>query len=287
MATVWVVMAVAAVGISSYALISGEEAQANHMEPVNMEEQFSLQQLPGKRKIVKRPSGLQYAGTESGIFVSRDGGMSWKRSYPLPLPVTMITALDHGDLYAFVVGKGLYAITGDQQQWSLVNNRMGAQVLLSLSESHSESNRDASQWVAQNQYGKRIYSEDGGQNWAREDGLPNPVTTEERKGERLFKEKCQSCHGERGVGETYTIEALTSRDYIMAPPLDESAHAWHHTDEALIKTILEGSSRPSRMPAWGPLGVTRNDANHLIAYIKTLWGDRIKGCQGPKHMQCM
>lgn len=73
----------------------------------------------------------------------------------------------------------------------------------------------------------------------------------------------------------------------MAPALDASAHAWHHTDEALQKLILEGSARTSRMAAWKNTGLTENDAHDLVAYIKSLWTQRELDCQGPKHMQCM
>ncbi len=283
MVTVLAVVVVVIAGVTGYSLLSGDEVYANHTQPVDMERQFSFEQLPEQKTIIKHASGLQYAGTESGLFVSEDGGKFWKRSYPFPLPVTMITTFDNENLYAFVVGKGLFSIRGDETEWSLINNQMGTQFLVSLSSEEGEINR----LVARNQYGKQIISDDGGESWVRADGFPKVKTMVERRGEKLFNEKCQSCHGIAGIGETYTIEALTNRDYLMAPPLDESAHAWHHTDEALMKTILEGSSRQSRMPAWGDLGVTKADASHLVAYIKSLWGERIRDCQGPRHMQCM
>ena len=103
---------------------------------------------------------------------------------------------------------------------------------------------------------------------------------------RLYTGKCQSCHGIDGVGETYTLESLQTENYLTAIPLDESSHAWHHTDDALVKIILEGSPR-GRMQAWKKQGLNESDARDLVAYIKSLWGKRILDCQGPKHMQCM
>ncbi|MBT3348277.1 MAG: cytochrome c [Thiotrichales bacterium] len=274
---------VIAVGFIGYSLLSEGDLYANHNSVADMGKIFSLEQLPEKRTVIEHSSGRRYAGTDSGLFISEDGGKQWRHSFSTPLPVTLITSLKSGDLYTFVAGKGLLKMERDTNQWTLINNKLGSQVILTL----SIEDGDNSKLTARNQYGKYIISEDGGESWRREDGLPNITTAKLRAGEKLFNEKCQSCHGIAGVGETYTVEALTNTKYLMAPALDESAHAWHHTDEALIKTILEGSTRQSRMPAWGEAGVTKRDAAILVAYIKSLWGERIKGCQGAKHMSCM
>ena len=80
---------------------------------------------------------------------------------------------------------------------------------------------------------------------------------------------------------------LTDKNYIQAPALDATAHAWHYTDDALVKLILGGSVRTPRMAAWKGIGVSEHDARDLVAYIKVLWSNREFECQGPKHAQCM
>ncbi len=109
------------------------------------------------------------------------------------------------------------------------------------------------------------------------------------KGETIYKKNCISCHGERGIGENPAdIYAIDEKENYIAPPLNESAHAWHHTDEQLMEMILEGSSRNPRMIAWKKEGLSIDDARSLVEYIKSLWSERIrKHCQGPKHMECM
>jgi len=82
------------------------------------------------------------------------------------------------------------------------------------------------------------------------------------------------------------MQALTDKDYIRAPAMNDSEHAWHHTDEALQKTILEGSPRTDRMMPWKKAGLNEANAQDLIAYIKSLWTQRELDCQGPKHMSC-
>ena len=112
---------------------------------------------------------------------------------------------------------------------------------------------------------------------------PDPQAA--RRGAPLYQEFCQSCHGERGVGEQLSFSAYVHRQ-IIAPALDDSQHAWHHSDDDLTAFILNGSPRTPRMPAWkGTL--TESQVRDIVAYIKSLWGPRAIACQGPKHMSCM
>jgi hypothetical protein len=41
------------------------------------------------------------------------------------------------------------------------------------------------------------------------------------------------------------------------------------------------------MAAWKNNGLSEQNAQDLVAYIKSLWTQRELDCQGPKHMQCM
>jgi hypothetical protein len=55
--------------------------------------------------------GLLYAGTETGIYISRNGGNSWE-SFQLNLPVTPITDLKlaHGDLVVATAGRSYWIL---------------------------------------------------------------------------------------------------------------------------------------------------------------------------------
>lgn len=252
---------------------------------VSQAEPLTLETLPKIRGLARHEgtSPQLHVATDKGLFVSRDNGKTWSPSYPFRLPVTMISETADGALYAFVAGKGLLRIRGSELMWTPVNNQFGAQVLTQLSATADDPNK----LIGLNQFGRIIASSDSGLNWHRIDGNDKPMTKSIQRGEKLFTTHCQSCHGVAGVGETYTLESLTNDKYIMAPALDDSAHAWHHTDDALVKMILEGSQRTEKMPAWGKQGLTEQDARDLVAYMKSLWGKRALECQGPKHMQCM
>ena len=248
-------------------------------------ESLDLQSLPKPTSVALRdgdPAQL-HAATEKGLFVSRDDGRSWSISYPYRLPATMVAATPDGSLYAFVAAKGLLRLRGNETMWTPVSNNLGAQVLTRL----SGSAKDPQRLVGMNQFGRIIESDDGGKNWHRLPSDYKPLSDAAKRGKKIFTERCQSCHGIDGVGETYSVQALTDKNYISAPALDNTAHAWHHTDDALVNTILDGSPRTEKMRAWKKEGVTEADARDLVAYIKSLWGQRELDCQGPKHMQCM
>ena len=105
-------------------------------------------------------------------------------------------------------------------------------------------------------------------------------------GKELYKQYCQSCHKADGVGEKPIPPLIKDPGYLTAMPLNETSHAWHHSDEQLVATILNGLQRTQRMPAFKS-ALTEQQAGRIVAYIKSLWSDRILGCQGPRHMSCM
>lgn len=107
------------------------------------------------------------------------------------------------------------------------------------------------------------------------------------KGARLYDQFCSACHLKDGIGEPPIPRSIRKPDYITAMPLDETSHAWHHGDEQLIQIILKGTKRSrTRMPALEGI-LSEEQVRDLIAYMKSLWSDRILACQGPKHMSCM
>ncbi len=248
--------------------------------------EISLDALPAINDfaIVGGEAEQYIAATNGGLYHSHDHGQNWRaHKTGFGLPATMVTTTQEGAVYAFVVTLGLLKLDGETNQWQAINNRFGSQVLRQL----SVSRLNPSRLVAGNHFGKLIVSNNHGEDWHKLSGPYQPNSEAEKRGRELYVEKCQFCHGIDGIGETYTKQALTDQKYLMAPALDESAHAWHHTDEQLAETILEGSPRTPRMPAGKSSGISAADARDLVAYIKSLWTQRELDCQGPKHMECM
>jgi mono/diheme cytochrome c family protein len=107
------------------------------------------------------------------------------------------------------------------------------------------------------------------------------------RGAKLYENNCVSCHRKDGVGEPRVPWSIRRPGLIEAMPLNETSHAWHHSDEQIVATIMDGNRRSRRrMPAFRNV-LSMQDATDLVAYLKSLWSDRIVACQGPKHMRCM
>lgn len=113
---------------------------------------------------------------------------------------------------------------------------------------------------------------------------PDPIAA--LRGAPIYQQFCQSCHGKNGVGEPPPPTSIKLPGYNHAPALDDSEHAWHHSDENLLQMIMEGNPRFTRMMPWNGI-LTKQQAKDIIAYFKSLWGSRALECQGPKHMACM
>lgn len=105
-------------------------------------------------------------------------------------------------------------------------------------------------------------------------------------GKKLYEHNCIVCHQKDGVGESQPPWSIRNPSFIPAMPLNETSHAWHHTDEQLVKTIRNGMERSDRMPAFKNT-ITEKEAYTIVEYLKSLWPPEIILCQGPKHMSCM
>lgn len=59
------------------------------------------------------------------------------------------------------------------------------------------------------------------------------------------------------------------------PPLDDTAHAWHHPTSILRKAIESGSPPGvGDMPPWKDR-LTGQEIDDVIVYIKSLWSDEV------------
>jgi mono/diheme cytochrome c family protein len=90
------------------------------------------------------------------------------------------------------------------------------------------------------------------------------------RGQALFTQHCAACHGDRAQG-AFGWERPGADGKYPPPPLDGSAHAWHHPYEQLKQTIQEGTIKlGGSMPAWkGKL--TEADTEVVIAHFQSLW----------------
>lgn len=99
---------------------------------------------------------------------------------------------------------------------------------------------------------------------------PNQVNS----GELLFQTHCVSCHKAKAEGTTNWKQCLADGS-LPPPPLNGTAHAWHHALPVLLRTIEQGGvPLGGTMPAFQQL-LSTSERLAVVAYIQSLWSDEI------------
>lgn len=223
-----------------------------------------------------------YAAAMGGLFVSRDGGRNWAPAMVQQRPTTLVEAAPDGRVYAFVYGVGLMKADKFSPGWKVQSSDFGDRYPVKMAIDPNDPDRI--HVVADT--GAIVTSKDGGQTWVSYRGHDRETPEFVAAARKTYEEYCQSCHGEKGVGER-PKDMSGQDDYgFVAPALDNSAHGWHHDDANLAHTILNGSPRNPRMLPFKDI-LPEEDAKNTVAYIKTLWNFRSLACQGALHMRCM
>lgn len=94
-------------------------------------------------------------------------------------------------------------------------------------------------------------------------------------GKQLFQNNCASCHGDQAQGlDTDWKKTLPDGSY-PSPPLNGTAHAWHHPLPQLLRTIEQGG-----VPLGGVMPGFANKLSEkerlaVIAYFQSFWSDEI------------
>ena len=112
--------------------------------------------------------------------------------------------------------------------------------------------------------------------------LSGPVAAAERwfdqltvdLGNQLFQQYCAACHGSDAQGSKNWKQTDADGNY-PPPPLDGSAHAWHHSIPQLSQSIREGGIKlGGKMPPFGER-LSNGEILALIAYFQSKWPDEI------------
>ena len=95
-----------------------------------------------------------------------------------------------------------------------------------------------------------------------------------QRGSGIFHIHCAGCHGENAAG-TPDWRTPNPDGRFPPPPLNGTAHAWHHSTAVLTKTILKGGPPEfSSMPAWEGI-LTEQQVDDIVVWIKSLWPEDI------------
>ena len=95
-------------------------------------------------------------------------------------------------------------------------------------------------------------------------------------GENVFNQNCVSCHGIKGRGLAKDWKVKDENGNYPAPPLNGTAHTWHHSPSQLLYTINKGGGEMGgQMPGFeGRLSEEEKLA--LLDYVYSLWPSEIQ-----------
>ena len=96
-----------------------------------------------------------------------------------------------------------------------------------------------------------------------------------RLGKNVFERNCMVCHGFNGEGIADDWQKPLADGTYPPPPLNGTAHTWHHPMSNLIRTINKGGKGwGGQMPAFGEK-LSDNEKIAVIAYFQNWWPDEI------------
>jgi len=95
-------------------------------------------------------------------------------------------------------------------------------------------------------------------------------------GEAIYNKNCLGCHGPNGQGLAKDWKVKDENGNYPAPPLNGTAHTWHHSPAQLLYTINKGGvEMGGQMPAFEKR-LTEEEKKALIDYMYSLWPKEIQ-----------
>jgi len=95
-------------------------------------------------------------------------------------------------------------------------------------------------------------------------------------GENIFNQNCVSCHGSKGRGLAEDWKVKDANGNYPAPPLNGTAHTWHHSPSQLLYTINKGGGEMGgQMPGFEER-LSEEEKLALLDYIYSLWPSEIQ-----------
>ena len=93
------------------------------------------------------------------------------------------------------------------------------------------------------------------------------------EGYRLYQANCASCHRPDASGTNEWRKPVNG--HYPPPPLNGTAHTWHHSLEVLHRTIEQGGVRlGGMMPAFGSR-LSAGQIDSLLAWIQSRWPEEV------------
>lgn len=93
-------------------------------------------------------------------------------------------------------------------------------------------------------------------------------------GKRIYEKNCRSCHGSAGKGSANWKQRLPDGS-LPPPPLNGTAHTWHHS-LGVLGRIIHNGGKPfgGSMPGFKDK-LTEAEKTAVIASVQDLWSDEV------------
>ena len=93
-------------------------------------------------------------------------------------------------------------------------------------------------------------------------------------GKQVFTDNCAVCHGDNAQGANNWHQRNADGSF-PPPPLNGTAHAWHHSLDVLYDVISNGSQPgQGNMPAWKDK-LSKEQIEATIMWFQSLWPDQV------------
>ena len=101
------------------------------------------------------------------------------------------------------------------------------------------------------------------------------TSSQVKNGAVVFRNGCASCHGDEAQGIVSDWRQPLADGGYPPPPLNGSAHAWHHPLPVLKRTIRNGTiPLGGKMPPFKDK-LTDKEIESAIAFFQHKWSDQI------------
>ena len=94
------------------------------------------------------------------------------------------------------------------------------------------------------------------------------------EGNTVFQQHCAGCHGINAEG-TANWRQKTPEGHYPPPPLDGTAHTWHHSLDQLTRSIKYGGAQYGGVMPPFKDKLDEDDIRALIAFFQSKWPDQI------------
>jgi mono/diheme cytochrome c family protein len=101
---------------------------------------------------------------------------------------------------------------------------------------------------------------------------PNSVAL----GQTIFTKNCMDCHGNKAQGIAEDWRKPLANGKYPAPPLNGTAHGWHHSPKVLLNSINNGGEKfGGWMPAFKDK-LSEKEKLAVLDYLYSLWPKEIQ-----------